>query len=153
MLRQHRALGAHDGCPLHDIAKLAYVAGPFVLAKDFERRQRERGWASPFEIPTRGGKERCGECFVFPGDTVFSLRGVGGAGPNDVWAVGDNGTIVHWDGQVWLTFPSGTKQRLLAVWGSGAHDVWAVGYDSTILHLSRDSSRTCAGPTVRSIRR
>jgi hypothetical protein len=39
--------------------------------------------------------------------SVDAYRGVLGSGPSDVWAVGDGGTIVHWDGLSWSLVPSG----------------------------------------------
>ena len=62
------------------------------------------------------------------------LHGVWGSGPNDVYAVGENGTIVHYAGAWWSTTPSGTTATLYDVWGSGRADVFAVGDAGTILH-------------------
>ena len=54
---------------------------------------------------------------------------VWGSSPNDVWAVGDAGTILHWDGTAWLdSSVSGHPDGFLNVWGSGPSDVWAVGF-------------------------
>src|SRR5215472_15292457 len=63
-----------------------------------------------------------------------ALYGVWGSEASDVWAVGDGGAILHWDGSAWMPVPSGTTDTLLGVWGSGASDVWAVGLDGTIFH-------------------
>lgn len=56
-----------------------------------------------------------------------ALNGVWGAAADDVWAVGAQGTILHFDGVTWSSVPSGTTSHLHAVWGSGPDDVWAVG--------------------------
>jgi hypothetical protein len=56
-----------------------------------------------------------------------NMYGVWGSGPKDVWAVGDNNNILHWDGEAWSSSLSGTNGYLKAVWGSSATDVWAVG--------------------------
>jgi len=45
----------------------------------------------------------------------------------DIFAVGDDGTIVHWDGTAWSAQASGTDALLGDVWGSGPNDVFAVG--------------------------
>src|SRR5215813_1568126 len=55
------------------------------------------------------------------------LDGVRGSGASDVWAVGEAGTILHWDGSAWTSVSIGTTSWLYGVWGSGASDVWAVG--------------------------
>lgn len=63
-----------------------------------------------------------------------NLEAVWGSGPNDVWAVGWFGTIMHWDGTAWSRFESGTQWPLFGIWGSGPNDVWAVGRYGTVLH-------------------
>jgi hypothetical protein len=45
-----------------------------------------------------------------------------------VFAVGDGGTILRWDGHGWTAASSGVTADLMGVWGSGAAaDVYAVG--------------------------
>ena len=51
-----------------------------------------------------------------------------GAAADDVWAVGDGGTLAHYDGATWSAVASPTTQPLNAVWGSGPGDVWVAGY-------------------------
>src|SRR5437773_667089 len=64
---------------------------------------------------------------------------VWGATGNDVFAVGDDGSIWHYDGTSWTAQPSGTTQVLYGVWGSGRKDVFAVGTGGTILHYDGTS--------------
>ena len=61
-------------------------------------------------------------------------RGVWGSEASDVWAVGDYGTIQHWDGTAWSCVWSGTTDNLYSVWGTSASDIWAVGQFGTIKH-------------------
>jgi hypothetical protein len=63
-----------------------------------------------------------------------SLYNLWGSGRDDVWAVGDSGTILHGDGILWSTVPSSTSRALRGVWGSGRDDVWAVGESGATLH-------------------
>ncbi len=73
-----------------------------------------------------------------------AARDVAETGPRDaghdaafsehIWAVGDDGTILNWNGSAWVSFASGTTSDLFGVWGSGSGDVWAVGNGGTILH-------------------
>jgi len=46
------------------------------------------------------------------------LNGVGGTGASDVFAVGDYGTILHWDGDSWSGMTSGVEVWLSGVWGA-----------------------------------
>jgi hypothetical protein len=68
-----------------------------------------------------------------------SLRGVWGSSASDVWAVGAEGTILHFDGKVWRSVPSGTATNLTDVSGSAPDDVWAVGENAVILHYDGKS--------------
>jgi hypothetical protein len=77
-----------------------------------------------------------GWCLV-SGTTTSSgphLRGVWGTGPDDAWAVGVGGLILHWDGATWSETASGTAGDLHAVWAASTSDAWAVGGGGVILH-------------------
>lgn len=72
------------------------------------------------------------------------LRAVFGFGADDVWAVGDESTVLHWDGKTWtkLATPfdgAREKPRLFGVWGSSKSDVWIVGA-GVVLHFERSGS-------------
>ena len=62
------------------------------------------------------------------------LFAVWGSSAGDVYAVGDGGAILHYDGHAWRNLGSLTIASLLGVWGSSAGDVYAVGNEGTILH-------------------
>jgi hypothetical protein len=47
--------------------------------------------------------------------------------PNDVWAAGDQGAAVHWDGTQWTTIPTGNSGDYHGVWASASNDVWVAG--------------------------
>ncbi len=64
------------------------------------------------------------------------LRGIWGSSATDVYAVGDRGTIVRYDGNAWNVVPSGVTDNLAGVWGSSSSDVFAVGSGGTILQYS-----------------
>jgi hypothetical protein len=68
------------------------------------------------------------------GGTTERLYGVWGSSGSDVFAVGEAGTILHYDGATWIPMSSGTTDSLFGVWGSSGSDVFAVGYPGTILH-------------------
>lgn len=60
---------------------------------------------------------------------------VSGAGPKAIWAVGQSGVILHWDGQRWQLEdnPDNERRDLFGVTAS-ATDVWAVGKAGVALH-------------------
>lgn len=66
---------------------------------------------------------------------------VWGTGPDNVFAVGQRGVIVHWDGTAWRQQLAGTSKDFVSLWGTGPEDIVAVGgranglvarYDGTI---------------------
>jgi WD40 repeat protein len=64
----------------------------------------------------------------------FSPIGLWGNSDNDIFMVGENGIILHYDGKSLTAMESGTEKRLNAVWGSSHNDTFAVGLTGTILH-------------------
>ena len=65
-----------------------------------------------------------------------SLYGIWGSAANDVFTVGEGGTILHYDGISWSAQSSGTTKDLNAVWGSSAANVFAVGNGGTIIRYN-----------------
>jgi hypothetical protein len=60
-----------------------------------------------------------------------SLRAAWGTSSNDMFFVGDKGTIVHFDGANWRKFPKVTAKNLRSVWGTSSNDIWAAGFNSS----------------------
>ncbi len=65
-------------------------------------------------------------------DTGISknIYGLWGSTPNNLYAVGAQGTLVHWDGGAWSAQATITKEDLLGVYGTDASHVWVVGANS-----------------------
>jgi hypothetical protein len=65
------------------------------------------------------------------------MYAVWGASADDVWAAGNNGHTLHWDGASWTEAPNPLSAQeadvldgtwwILALWGAASDDVWAVG--------------------------
>jgi hypothetical protein len=64
---------------------------------------------------------------------VGVLHEIWGSSAHDIFAVGDNGVIVHFDGSTWTSVKP-TGRTLIGVWGFSPGDVFAVGEAGTILH-------------------
>jgi hypothetical protein len=87
---------------------------------------------TPFEVAHFDGASF--RTTSIPGPSAL-VREIWGAAPNDVWGVGDHGTVLHWDGAAWsrmgATNPGAADDPFLdsygyaGVWGSAADDVWA----------------------------
>ncbi len=76
------------------------------------------------------------------------LFGVWGTAPNDVFAVGEAGTILHYDGAIgWQVQQAPTVDGLMGIWGTGPKDVFAVGDNGTILHFDGLSWKSMSSGT------
>lgn len=76
------------------------------------------------------------------------LYGIWGNERDDVWAVGNSGTLLHGDGLLWSLAPSVTSLALRGVWGSSREDVWAAGESGTLLRYDGTSWRVQPRPTA-----
>lgn len=65
--------------------------------------------------------------------TDLSLYGVTAITNTDVWAVGANGIILHYDGVAWQSVATPTSQPLYAIWALDANTIYAVGANGTII--------------------
>ncbi|MCA9673108.1 MAG: hypothetical protein KC503_46265 [Myxococcales bacterium] len=85
--------------------------------------------------------EDCGKCAwkIVHGQGGFTARSenmyaIWGAAPDEVYAVGEGGAVLRFDGRRWTPMSSGTSNDLFGVWGRSASDIYAVGAAGTILH-------------------
>ena len=67
-------------------------------------------------------------------DTTNNLSGVWGSSPSDVFAVGQHGTILHYDGTTWKSMSRGTTNNLNGLWGSSSAESFAVGNGGTMVY-------------------
>ena len=70
------------------------------------------------------------------GDIAWGLYDIWGSSANNIYAVGYNGTIIHYDGVNWTTVFTGgvSPARLLGVWGTSAGNIFACGTGGALLH-------------------
>ncbi len=60
-----------------------------------------------------------------PGVAAFFK--VWASGAEDVYAVGQNGVVLHWDGATFTELGVGISQDLIGIWGTGPTDITVVG--------------------------
>lgn len=85
--------------------------------------------------------------------TTAYLYDLWGSSGDDVYAVGTNGTIIHYNGSTWseMTNPTNGGIALFAVWGTSQTNVFSAGGGSTILHYgdgSNNSRNDCIAPII-----
>ena len=56
------------------------------------------------------------------------INKIWGSSSNDLYVVGNNGNIAHYNDSQWRKLESGTNVDLLDIWGSPDGTVWACGY-------------------------
>ncbi len=81
--------------------------------------------------------------------TMDQIWGLWASGASDVWAGGDSGTLLHWNGSAWssVTNPlSGMTRALRGIWASGGSDVWAVGDLGNTLHWNGSAWSSVTNP-------
>ncbi|RPJ58448.1 MAG: hypothetical protein EHM12_07835 [Dehalococcoidia bacterium] len=83
--------------------------------------------------------------------TFRALRGIWGSASNDVWAVGGEGTILHYNGSTWASVTSPDSTTLTGVWGSSSTNVFAVGWNGTIIHWDGNTWSTMTSGTSRDL--
>lgn len=112
----------------------------WVIADNSEKNGWEKGLT---RHGVAGGKGAIEWTSVDSQSTVV-LRGIWGSSKDDIWAVGDKGTLRRMKNgaQRWEIVASPTNENLHAVWGSSANDVWAVGDAGTILHFDGTTWKT-----------
>ena len=77
------------------------------------------------------------QCWHFDGTTWSATSlpvqgsGIWGVAPDDIFVVGGNGAILHYNGNSWSTMTSPTTAQLKGVWGSSGNNVYAIGEIST----------------------
>ena len=65
--------------------------------------------------------------WINPTVTNNPLNAVWGSSADNVYAVGDFGSVIHWNGTKWTRMPVPGNRMLVGVWGSSPDDVWVIG--------------------------
>ena len=66
--------------------------------------------------------------------TSSHLYGAWGDSASNVFACGDNGTILHFDGSQWSRLSPGVGNVLYGIWGNSTTDLFVVGNAGSIVH-------------------
>lgn len=76
---------------------------------------------------------------VYDAPTADHLRSLTIVTASDIWAVGNNGTIINYDGSSWSSVSSPVSDNLFGVDAVSASDIWAVGRSGKILNYNGTS--------------
>jgi hypothetical protein len=72
------------------------------------------------------------------GQQANTLWDIWVGGRDNVWAVGEGGTILHWNGADWKKLDSGTPENIYAVWGTGEEEALAAGFNGLLIRCGID---------------
>ena len=98
-----------------------------------------------------GGCSADNWCWMNPLPQGNALSDVWVGGPNAVFAVGEGGAIVRFDGAQATQMASGTTNNLYGIWGFGPSDLFVVGFNGTALHFDGTSWSKMAAWTTSSL--
>src|SRR6266545_1411151 len=84
-----------------------------------ERRECVEDLAEPGRVLLRARVAR-----LDGANHVDNVTSVWGSSPTDAWAVGDQGTITHWNGKLWTVTSSGTMLNLRGIGGLDQGNAW-----------------------------
>lgn len=79
-----------------------------------------------------------GFCWLNPTPTGFTLRAAFGFSARDVWAAGEGGSVLRFNGEAWAPLLGPSSATLNGIWGSQPNDVWFVGDGGTIWRWNGD---------------
>lgn len=66
----------------------------------------------------------------------YTLRGVWGSAASNVYAVGDSGVVLRYDGTAWTRMATGTTAQLNRVWGTSSTNVYAATSTGRLLRYN-----------------
>ena len=79
---------------------------------------------------------------------IDRLRGIWGSGPDDLFAVGEKGVALRYDGRSWSRIPTGFEDKeLRAVFGMSPTEVYAVGESGLVLRFDGSGWSQVRSPT------
>jgi hypothetical protein len=87
--------------------------------------------------PTQGSELEATTRIIGSGDFTVNkpiINRLWGSSDNDVWAAGNDGNMLHWNGKAWRRIAVPTGNDLLGIWGASDKDVWAVGEAGIVIH-------------------
>lgn len=107
---------------------------PGTVLSGVWRNTGSRAYASGSEVSILSSPSASPWEIMLQQPNYADFRGIWGSSDANIFAVGEFGTIFHYNGAIWSPMASGTTNTLYGIWGSSAEDIFAVGDQGTILH-------------------
>ena len=71
--------------------------------------------------------------YLNPYPTVNPLNAIWGTAPDNVFAAGNGGTVLHYDGTAWRVMETNTTANLIDIWGWDGNRIFAGGDENVVL--------------------
>ena len=68
-------------------------------------------------------------------DSKLNLYGVSGTNSSDIWVVGEQGLVLHWNGTQWGTVDIGSRTNMWSVWSPSGNVAFAVGANGAAFRI------------------
>ncbi len=116
------------------------------VLKDIELKGSGTGWAAVSSLGDGVLYRLDGSSWEVFATVEHPVTAVSLSRPGDGWAVGDYGSMHHWNGSTWTTEQPVTTDWLLGVAAVADDDVWAVGKCGALLHWDGSSWQVLPSP-------
>lgn len=73
------------------------------------------------------------------GGVQANLMAIWGSSEREIFAVGNEGVVLFYNGESWTRIESPKTVTLTSVWGTSATDVWVAGFDGTVMQYNGTS--------------
>ena len=123
---------SHEDCQgLSGPADEPYVCGSGGFC-ELSGGQSDAGTACPqtSTSPTCSTSNWCWDNPLSEGRNLITVRG---RSSTDIWAVGERGIALHWDGTCWARLQTGNGQTLRAAWPAAGKTWWFAGVGGSLL--------------------
>jgi hypothetical protein len=84
---------------------------------------------------------------AYQGNVDTALLAITGFGPHDIFAVGDSGYTLRYDGLMWRQIETGVQQELYGLWGQDSQHLLAVGGGGLVLRWNGDRWKSFSAGT------
>ncbi len=71
---------------------------------------------------------------IMESGTNVHLNSVWGTSSSNVYAVGDDGVVLHYDGNTWSPMDINKSEPVYDIWGSSQNDIYIVGNNQLFMH-------------------
>ncbi len=104
-----------------------------------DKGAKDKGKTDAHVVPTQSFCSTDKWCWSAPSPQGHDLNGVWRHSASSVFAVGERGTIMYYDGKRWQAMESNTTADLYGVWGTSLKDVHVVGENGATLRFDGHS--------------